>query len=211
MDQINSMKKTTVTAGVLIAGALILSAGSASAISYTLDNFNTSGYAGPYGTVSVVLDSANKATITFTSENGYLFLDGSSDAVNVNAASFTPAFIGDNAPAGSAAFGDFSTGQVSEWGDFNLILDQGNASPSDRASTISFSVTDNSGTWASDADVLDANGDGYTVAGHIIVPGGGYTGYAANGQTNNVPDGGSTGLLLAGAVSAIGMIRRKLS
>lgn len=200
-----------VTAGILVAGALLLSAGSASAISYTLNNFNTTGYAGPYGTVQVTLDSSTMATITFQSENGYLFLDGSSDAVNVNSSDFTEAFISDNAPGGSGAFGGFSSGQVSQWGNFNLILDQGNASPTDRATTISFSVTDLAGTWSSDADVLDANGDGYTVAAHIIVPGGGYTGYAANGQSNNVPDGGSTALLLGAAVSAIGVIRRKLS
>ena len=206
------MKKTNVTAGVFIAGALLLSAGSASAISYTLNNFNATGYPGPYGTVNVVLDSANMATITFTSENGYLFLDGSSDAVNVNSSKFSESLISDNAPGGLSSFADFSSGQVSQWGNFNLILDQGNASPSDRASVISFSVTDLTGTWSSDANVLDANSAGYTVAAHIIVPGGGYTGYAANGQAPpHVPDGGSTAMLLGAAVSAIGVIRRKLS
>ena len=204
--------KTKVTAGVFVAGALLLSAGSASAISYTLNNLNTTGYPGPYGTVNVVLDSSTMATITFTSENGYLFLDGSSDAVNVNSSDFTASFISDNAPAGSSAFSQFTSGQVSEWGNFNLILDQNNASPSDRASVISFSITDLGGnTWSSDANVLDANSAGSTVAAHIIVPGGGFTGYAGNGQPSSVPDGGSTALLLGAAVSAIGFIRRKLS
>jgi VPDSG-CTERM motif len=211
INQINSMK-TMVKAGIFVAGALLLSAGSASAISYTLNNLNSSAYTGPYGTVSVVLDTSSMATITFTSENGYLFVDGSSDAVNVNATSFGASIISDNAPGGLSSFDQFTSGNVSEWGNFNLILDQNNTSPSDRASIISFSVTDNSGTWSSAADVLDANNDGSTVAAHIIVPGGAFTGYASDGSTsNNVPDGGNTALLLGAALSAIGVIRSKLS
>lgn len=203
--------KAKITAGIFIAAAFLLSAGLASAIPYTLNSFNTSGYLGPYGTVNVVLDSANQATITFTSENGYLFTGRCADAVNVNSSDFTASLISDNASAGLNAFSDFGgSQQVSEWGVFNLTVDQNNGSPSDRASIISFSVTDLAGTWGSAADVLDANSDGYTVAGHIIVPGGGLTGYAANGQTNNVPDGGSTALLLGAAISAIGAIRRKV-
>ena len=206
------MNKIQVTAGAVIAGALLLSAGSASAISYTLNSLNASGYPGPYGMVNVVLNSSTSATITFTSENGYLFVDGSSDAVNVNSSDFTAAILSDNAPAGLGAFSDFNSGQVSQWGNFNLTLDQNNTSPSDRASSISFTLTDLGGnTWTSDANVLDANGSGYTVAAHIIVPGGGFTGYAANGQTSNVPDGGSTAALLGAAVTAIGAVRRKLS
>lgn len=202
--------KTKITAGIFVTAVLLLSAGSASAISYTLNDFNASGYAAPYGTVNVVLDSANKATITFASENGYLFLGRGADAVNVNSSDFTAALISDNAAAGLGAFSGFGGGQMSEWGGFNLVLNENNASPSDRASMISFSITDLTGTWSSAADVLDANSDGYTVSGHIIVPNGSFTGYAANGQTRNVPDGGSTALLLGAAVSVIGVIRRKV-
>jgi VPDSG-CTERM motif len=201
--------KTKVTAGIFVTGALLLSAGSASAISYTLNDFNASGQPAPYGTVSVVLDSAHEATITFKSENGYLFMGRDADAVNVNSSDFKASLISDNASAGLGAFSQFGSQQVSQWGDFNLTVDEKNGSASDRASIISFSVTDLKGTWSSAADVLDANKDGYAVAGHIIVPGGG-TGYAANGQTRNVPDGGSTALLLGAAVSVIGVIRRKV-
>jgi VPDSG-CTERM motif len=204
---------TKVTAGIFIAGALVLSAGSASAITYTLQNLNASGYVGPYGTVNVVLTAANKATITFSSENGYLFLGGSADAINVNSTDFKASIISDNASAGLNAFKQFEYGSqnVSEWGGFNLTLNQDNASPGNRATTISFSVTDLTGTWSSDADVLDANSDGETVAAHVIVPGGSFTGYASNGGTRSVPDGGSTALLLGGALSVIGLIRRKLT
>ena len=204
---------TKVTAGIFIAGAFLLSAGSANAISYTLQNLNASGYVGPYGTVNVVLTAANQATITFTSENGYMFLAGSADAINVNSTDFKASIISDNASGGLNAFKQFDYGfqNVSEWGGFNLTLNQDNGSPGDRATTISFSVTDLNGTWSSDADVLDANNDGNIVAAHIIVPGGGFTGYASNGQGNNVPDSGTTALLLGGALSVIEVIRRKLS
>src|SRR5215469_14090730 len=59
----------------------------------SVGNSAISGYAAPYGSVTVSWSSAdaNQATITFTANNTgtfqYLFGDGGSVAVNVNAAS----------------------------------------------------------------------------------------------------------------------------
>src|ERR1700719_1326003 len=46
-------------------------------------------YSAPFGRVCVNLTSSTIANIEFTAANGYLFGDGSSAGVNVNASAFT--------------------------------------------------------------------------------------------------------------------------
>jgi VPDSG-CTERM motif len=190
---------------------------SANSITYTLDTGNTGGGGissldpGPFGTVQVDWVNSTTANIGFTAGTGYAFVDGSSAAVNVNAANFSVSSI-----AGvNFEYHDTTSGNVSQFGTFNLIIDQKNSSPSDRASSISFTLTDISGTWADASDVLTPNAlvNGYTVAAHIYVNSGGYTGYAGNGSPGvpSVPDGGATVLLLGVALSGLGLLRRKLS
>src|SRR5947209_5423010 len=81
--------------------------------------------------------------------------------------------------------------------------------------TISFTLTNTSGTWASDTTVLVANAQGAFAAAHIFVttsPANAsnsalVTGFAANGGST-VPDGGTTVMLLGAALGALGMARR---
>jgi len=166
--------------------------------------------------------STTTATITFTSltnsGNIYLLGGAGSVAVNVNAASFTLGPItGSNAGTGFTP-GDWSdggSGNEDGFGSFNQTIDSFDGY-THSSNSISFSLTDTSGTWASAMAVLLANSGGSLAAAHIFVTtdpanasnGALATGYAANGT---VPDGGSTVLLLGAALSTIGLVRRKLS
>jgi len=104
---------------------------------------------------------------------------------------------------------------VDGFGSFNLTVD--NVDGFDHAvNSISITLTNTSGTWASVFDVLSANAQGALAASHIFVTadpavqsnGAKATGYAANGGSVNTPDGGTTVMLLGVALGALGMARR---
>jgi hypothetical protein len=137
-----------------------------------------SGFAGPYGEMTIALTTATTATVTFTSDtvggNTYLFGDGTSAGVNVNASSFTITGIsGSNGGTGFTP-GPYTvenppgTTNVSEFGLFNGVIDSFDGYPN-ASDTISFTLTNTGGTWASASDVLVANADGYDAVAHIFV------------------------------------------
>jgi hypothetical protein len=106
---------------------------------------------------------------------------------------------------------------VSTFGLFNLTINSfdGYTHSSD---SITFTVTNTSGTWGSDADVLAFNADGFDAAAHIFIttfPANAsgsaiVTGFAGeNGE--QVPDGGTTVMLLGLGLGALGMARRFLT
>ena len=164
-----------------IVGALALSAalcGTARA-DFIFDlgtgNSDIAGFPGPYAQVDVHLISATMASITFTSlTNGgniYLLGDGGTVAVNVNAATWTiGSFTGSNAGTGftPGPWSDGGSGTEDGFGVFNQTVNSfdGFTHSSD---TISFSLTDTSGMWASAASVLTGNADGNLAAAHIFV------------------------------------------
>lgn len=199
----------------------------ADTFSSTLDTGNSaiSGFTGPFGTVSVDLTSSTTALITFTSltnsGNIYLFGDGGSVDVNINATSSTISGItGSNAGTGFTSGGPFTaagSGNVDGFGVFNQTIDtfDGFTHSSD---TISFTVTDNSGTWASASNVLTPNSDGFDAAAHIFVTsspanaanGAIVTGFAAeSGGPVTAPEPSSVFLLGAGVLALVGL--RKMS
>src|SRR5262245_53865587 len=101
-------------AAVTLAGSMLAPSARADT-QYLLTETNLSGFPGPYGTVDVALVDATHATVTFISGvvggNIYLFGDGSSVAVNVNAASWTLGTItGSNAGTGFTSGGPFTNG-----------------------------------------------------------------------------------------------------
>jgi hypothetical protein len=202
------MKISTIGLGSLCALALTLQVAKANSIvDYSLNALNIPNYTGPYGQVEVNLISSTAATVTFTGLNGYQFVDGSSAALSVNASSFNF-----TVPAGFSV-GHPLPGNVDGWGSFNLILDEGNSS--NPVGTITFNVTNVSGSWGSDAhNVLSLNGvNGYFAAAHIITPDGNSTGYASSnvegGGSPQVPDGGSTVALLGCALAGLGAVGRR--
>jgi hypothetical protein len=182
-----------------------------------------SGFTGPYGTVTITLVNSTTATVTFTSNtvagNTYLFGDGGSVALNVNATTFSVSGItGSNAGTGftPGPYTFAGAGVEDGFGSFNLTINSfdGFTHSSD---TISFTVTNTSGTWGSAADVLAFNAQGFDAAAHIFVTSSPAnasnsalaTGFAAE-SAGGVPDGGTTVMLLGAALGALGMARRFL-
>jgi hypothetical protein len=232
------VKKHLLFASLAIA-LFTLTSRPASADSITLQlttaNSAISGFAGPYANVTVNLTTSTTATITFAGltatdgTNNYQYLFGGQGAValNVNASSFgvgtvtgtnsgtgftpgalAPTTSGKNPPAGSE----------DGFGNFNLSIDSfdGFGHSSD---TVTFVLTDTSGSWANASSVLTANSNGGLAAAHIFVTtspanagnNGGMainTGYASTGGAT-LPDGGLTISLLGLALGGLGFIARR--
>jgi hypothetical protein len=203
---------------IAIAAAMGLMAGSsggarADTIDYILGipNSGLSGSPGPYGTVEVNLTSSTTATITFTADSGFGLIDGGSAGVNVNATSFS--FSGlTGTPAGNASLTNGGSGNEDGFGSFNQTFDN-KAGSASALTSLSFTLTDNSGTWASAANVLVNNAAGFLAAAHFNVLGsncGGSpcTGFAANGVPGPTLGGGLPGLVAA-CVVLVGLARRR--
>jgi len=197
------MNKTVIAGAAALIAALAGGAANADVISFNLTTGNQaiSGFTGPYANVSVNLTAPTLATITFTSltnsGNIYLLGDGGSVAVNVNAASWTLGSIsGSNAGTGftPGPYSDGGSGNEDGFGSFNQTINSfdGYTHSSD---TISFTLTDTSGTWANAAAVLTNNTGGAAAGAHIFVTtspadaanGAIVTGFAAGVETGFPP------------------------
>jgi len=165
----------------------------------------------PYAHVDVNQTSATTAIITFTglTTGGFTYSFGAAQAIdiNVNATTFT---VG--VPNGGS-LGPHSPGNVSEFGTFNVTLDNFDGFTS-RFSTVNFEITDTSGTWASASDVLLANSDGFRAAAHIFVTAAScgneacVTGFAGDGGLTPTPEP-ATLLLVASSLLGLGFTGRK--
>lgn len=221
------MKRQSINLALAAVGLCAATMLRADTISFDLGlgNAAISGYTGPYAHVVVDRTSSTTATITFTSLTGggniFLLGDGGSVAVNVNANSWTlGAITGSNVGTGFDPGNPYSnggSGNEDGWGSFNQTINSFDGY-THSSSTISFTLTDTSGTWASAANVLLGNGSGYLAAAHIFVagdpadanaPGGALATGFATGDGSSVPDGGSTVALLGCGLAGIGMISRK--
>jgi hypothetical protein len=177
-----------------------------------------SGFSGPYATVDVHLVDATNATITFTSltnsGNIYLFGDGSSVGVNVNAASWTLGTVtGANSGTGFSPgpYSDAGSQNVDGHGIFNQTIDSfgGYTHSSD---TVSFTLSDTAGTWTSAANVLTANSHGFLAAAHIFVtefPADASNGALATGFAAGVPEPGTLGLVALGTLGLLAAMRKR--
>jgi len=190
--------------------------------SFNLTNGNSaiSGYPGPYASVLVNRLTTTTATITFASlinsGNIYLFGDGSTVAVNVNAASWTlGTIIGTNAGVGFSPgpFSDAGSQNVDGFGIFNQTIDSF-AGFTHSSDTVTFTLTDTSGTWSSAANVLTPNSHGALAAAHIFVtefPAVASNGALATGFAANVPEPGTVGLVALGALGLAVALRKRRS
>lgn len=206
-------------------------------ITYSIDIPNTglSTFTGPY--VSLLVDRTSNTTATFTftsltSSSGsicsvntctYLMGDGGTVGLNVNAVSFS---VGPVTEAAPGSFKDTHIGlaNVDGFGGFNFIIDNNDGFTS-ATDSISFTLTDLSGTWATVGDVLAANNKGSFAEAHVFVQsanplcdGACVTGFAGNeGSTSTdttpsdveiIPEPSTFMLLGSGLVFVAGFARR---
>ena len=202
-----------------LAALLAASSASADTISYQLDvgNAAIAGFPGPYADVLVDRTSTTTATITFTSNsvagNTYLLGNGGSAGVNVNAATWTVSSLSSsNAGVGftPGPLSDAGSGTLDGHGNFNQTLDSFDGY-THSADTVSFILTNTSGTWASAGDVLAPNASGNVVAAHIFVCSGAGSCDASESALATgfaVPEP-STALLLVGGLVALAVTRRR--
>jgi len=224
------MNKIKYLAAVLIGIAgLGLQQAKADSVTYVLGSGNTAiaGFPGPYVQLVVTLNGPNSATLTYTSlsngTNTYLMGDGGTVAANVNATSFS--VVGGTGGVTLANSGTgFTTGPVTGFtsgtedgfGNMNLQVNLFDGF-THSATSVSFTLTNLSGSWGSALDVLTNNNLGLLAGAHIFVTtnvggvnasnGALATGFAANGGAG-APDGGTTVMLLGMALGVLGMARR---
>jgi hypothetical protein len=206
----------------LAGAAFALGAGNVAAdsISYSLafQNGGISG-SGPFGTVQVNLISGTTASIIFDATSPYVFVDSSAAAVNVNATSFTVTNIAFVPSSASCANSCTGSGTVDGFGAFNLTINQHGAT-SNPSTEISFDLTNNSGTWASAANVLLANANGSHVAAHMVNSAANtsctgfvsdHAGAGGGSCTTQVPIPAAAWLFGSGLVGLIGIARRRIT
>jgi hypothetical protein len=229
------MMGTSRVARVALMGAAVVLGSSVLAPSAWADtesfNLNVSnlgaGFTGPFIQVTVNRTSTTTATFTFDSltNGGFTYLMHSQGAafVNINATTFTlnsfsasNSLLGFNAPVPSNGGSRTEDG----FGSFNQgisLFDGFNSSGGGAATEIIFSVTNTSGTWASVANVLAANGSGNLAAAQIgacPVVCNGTTGSFANTGFASTPGpvvgAGIPGILMAcGGLIALARRRRQ--
>ena len=197
-------------------------AGATLSFNLGLGNAAISGFPGPYATVHVTRTSATTADIEFfsltNSGNIYLFGDGGTVAVNVNAGSWAlSGMTSSNAGVGftPGPLSDGGAGNEDGFGSFNQTLNSFDGY-THSADYVKFTLTNLSGTWAGDANVLAGNSAGYRAAAHIFVTsfpadqanGALATGYATEGGTPQTPE--PTSMLLLGlGLAGFGAARRR--
>jgi hypothetical protein len=214
---IHSPLKGPLRAAALVLGLLAFAPGIASAtvvFDLTSGNPAISGYAGPYGQVSVNLVNSTEATITLTSDyaNGNIYLFGGAGTIglNVNATSFQLKSVTATQP--NSTFSPWTltgsgSGNEDGFGSFNLSI-TGFDGFTHSTNSITVTVDNTSGTWASPSDVLKPNANNALVAAHVFVTtspanaanGALATGYAANAGAINTPAPSTMVLALSGLV-----------
>jgi hypothetical protein len=195
--------------------ALAIQHASANVI-YTLGNANISGYTGPYATAEIDLTSSTTANITFTGltspVGGFLFGIGDT-GFNVNGTGFSLSNVKEDGVSKADGLG---SGNEDGFGSFNFIVNTSNSGSSSYIHMVTFTLTDSTANWLTASDVVTGNDKGNLVAAHLYVfnPDGSpanNTGFIDNSSVRQVPDSGATALLLGGALTGIGFMRRKLS
>jgi protein with PEP-CTERM/exosortase system signal len=171
-------------------------------------NENNSGQtSGPFGVVTLTINTATQiADVKFDANPGFGFIDTNAAAINVAHSFNNVVLITD---PDFKAF-NLASHNIDGFGLFNLTVNNKNAST--LIDVIEFSFHNTGTAWDSLDDVLAFNAHGVDAVAHVNF-GNGLTGFAAeSGPFNhNVPDGGTTVMLLGLGLSVLGAARRWLT
>jgi hypothetical protein len=190
------MTRVAVLAGAVLLG-LAARPAQADIIQYDLTGVNLSGFTGPFVEVTVNRTAANVAQITFDAlTNGgytYLLTDGGSVGINANGASTISGISGTNSKPGGFTPGPYSDGGSGNEDGFGSFSNTINSFDSftHSATEITFTLTKDSGSWLSAADVLAPNSHvpGEIAAAHIGAYAGNFgTGFAATGFASDTQE-----------------------
>jgi len=119
---------------------------------------NFTGVAGPYGEICVTLTDSTHATIQAETLDGFFMAGHESLALNVNSDDFTASTpTGGNGSPYTLNY--FPTPPVDGLGHFDFVLDSHTSGgPTSNGSTfLTFTLTNNDGTWSLVTDVLTGN------------------------------------------------------
>jgi hypothetical protein len=171
-----------------------------------------------FGDVCITL-AGQTATITFTAAGNYQLMDSSIAGVQVNASSFTEGFVSEAPNGAHTPLVDLNQ-NVNGYGVFNLTWDNFDGA-SNAEDTFIFTVTNTSATpWATAADVITPNAQGFDAEAHVICLAGSgceaagtggvpLTFFVAEGQGTIVPEPRFYGLLLVGLMGVVGIMLRR--
>jgi hypothetical protein len=160
---------------------------------YTLGNLNTSTqpppYPGPYGFLDVHLVDPTHATLTWTNNVVSPYTYGFDEfGANINATTFTYGAVSNItmllSGAGNPTFTE-SAKNLDGYGNFSFVEHGTPQGAPGAMAGASVTITDTSGTWASDAVVLHADNKGENTATHTLV----FTGSPLTLQSNAIYTG----------------------
>jgi len=221
-------KKIFITTIVALTAAMAIPGALATTISFNLDIEFSGGQApggpAPWANLTFTDSGVGQVTATFTP----LFTAGGTENISGWYFNVADAFAGNLILSPFTKGGTFDTPTFSQGldafkadgdGFYDALLDftvGGNASKVfDDGDSLSFTITSSvSGLDATDFNVLsnDSGGHGpFFTAAHVqntTGVGTGGSGWIAPGETNGVPEGGSTVMLLGAALTGLGLVRR---
>jgi len=165
-----TLTRSTLLATTLAALALATAPAQAGpTATYSLDTFNVSGFAGPFGSVVVTWVDSQHANFDFMALNGFLLVDGSIADANI-AGTWSLGAITSTSLSGFAipTFSNGGSKTVDGWGKFNQTIDTDTGAFGSAVNTLSFSITaTGTTTWTDAASVTTANNFSNVVAAHV--------------------------------------------